>query len=115
MNKIHSHRWPRTLVTALAAAWGLLAGITVPAATDTWTGGGSPDGNWQTAANWGGAAPGALDQLIFAGNAQTLATNNFSPGTIFTGFSFDTAASSFLLSGNSLVLTNGADAGGGNT
>ena len=48
------------------------------AGTDTWTGGGAPDGNWQNANNWGGiAAPLANDTLIFTGFTQTATTNNF--------------------------------------
>src|SRR2546423_6544682 len=62
------------------------------ATTDTWTGGGSPDGNWQNAANWGGTAPVAKDLLLFDGSTQLLATNDFAAGTIFGHLNFSSAA-----------------------
>jgi autotransporter-associated beta strand protein len=85
------------------------------AATNTWTGGGSPDGNWQNSANWGGTAVAAKDLLFFDGSTQLLATNDFTAGTIFGSIGFNPGASSFTVYGNSFVLTNGADIAAGNT
>src|SRR4051812_41338142 len=83
-------------------------------ATDSiWNGGGTPDGNWQNANNWGGIAPLALDSLFFDGNVQTLTTNNFPANTIFANLTFSGSADTFKLYGNSLVLTNGSDNGVG--
>jgi autotransporter-associated beta strand protein len=43
----------------------------------TWTGGGA-NGNWSTAANWGGAAPVSGSQLIFNGTTRQVNTNDIS-------------------------------------
>src|SRR5262245_37762474 len=40
------------------------------AAIQTWTGGATPDGNWQTANNWGGITPAPNDVLTFIGVTQ---------------------------------------------
>src|SRR3974390_708618 len=82
------------------------------AAGDTWTGGGAPDGNWQTAANWGGAAPVAGDLLNFDTSTQTSATNNFANGTVFGNLGFNSTAGAFTLwpviggDGSGVVVTN---------
>jgi len=99
--------------STFAVALALMA--TAPAGavnTDTWNGGGTPDGNWTTANNWGGTAPIAFDALLFDGNQQTLTTNNFSAGTYFDNLAFSGSADAFTLSGNALNLityTNGID------
>src|SRR3954447_12557902 len=108
------------LFSARAALLWLVLALTASssitrAATDNWSGGGAPNGNWQTGANWGGAAPLANDSLIFAGNIQTLATNDFLAGTLFNAITFDGSADVFSLYGNSVGLitfTNGVDANG---
>ena len=99
------------LIAAIVLA-GLSAAQIATAASDTWTGGGAPDGNWQNAANWGGTAPNAGDFLNFDTSNQTAATNNFANGTIFGNLGFNSTAGAFTLSpvsggdGSGLVLTN---------
>ena len=110
--KTTTHSWiTRTLIAT--ALLGLC--LSSRAATNTWNGGGAPDGNWQNAANWGGISIAPLDQLIFDGSTQTLSTNNFTAGTIFGNIDFPSTAGAFSLSGNSLILTNGLDGGAGAT
>lgn len=80
------------------------------AASDTWTGGASPNGNWNVAGNWlAGIAPSPYDSLIFTnqtGSAKT-ATNDFAAGTAFDGITFGASAagSPFKLVGNSILLS----------
>src|SRR5579863_4920261 len=105
----------RILAGLSACFIGIAATLPAMAATDTWTGGGAPDGNWANSANWGGVTPASADLLDFTTGSQLLSTNNFSAGMIFNNLLFDGSAGSFQLSGNSLVLTNGTDAGGGVT
>jgi hypothetical protein len=103
----------RNLTTLAACTLGLVATFPATAATDTWSGGATPDGNWTTANNWGGTAPLPNDFLFFDGGIQTLTTNNFSAGTTFGGLIFNSGADAFTLSGNDLTLitfTNGIDA-----
>ncbi|MFN3407973.1 MAG: beta strand repeat-containing protein [Limisphaerales bacterium] len=84
----------------------VLTAAPASAADVTWTGGGTPDGNWQTAANWGGTVPVARDALFFGGTTQPASTNNFAAGTVFGGLTFSSGAGAFTLAGNGLVLTN---------
>ncbi|MFN3407978.1 MAG: beta strand repeat-containing protein [Limisphaerales bacterium] len=103
-----AHRlWTKTTPLLLATlTLGFLAVTPARAADRTWDGGGTPDGHWQTAANWGGSAPAARDALFFDGFTQTATTNNFAAGTIFGGLTFNGGAGPFTLDGNGLVLTN---------
>ncbi|MEP7158805.1 MAG: S8 family serine peptidase, partial [Chloroflexota bacterium] len=72
------------------------------ASTATWTGGGS-DNNWTTAANWGGTAPVAGDDLVFPGGAARLTnTNDFTAGTSFNSITL--SGTGYTLSGNSVAL-----------
>ena len=82
--------------------------------TVAWTGGGAPDGNWQNAANWGGALPQAGDWLGFGAGSQLLTTNNFAPGTVFNNLAFSVSAPAFTLGGNGLVLANALEDNNGN-
>ncbi len=51
--------------------------------TRTWTGGGA-NSNWTNAANWGGTAPVAGDELRFPSGAMRMSnTNDFPAGTSF--------------------------------
>jgi autotransporter-associated beta strand protein len=102
----------RSLIVTAALTQFSLTGF---AATNTWTGGGSPDGDWSNAANWGGTGIAAKDILFFDGSNQLLATNDFAAGTIFNTVSFTPGAGSFTLFGNSFVLTNAFDIGSGQT
>ena len=70
--------------------------------TATWTGAGVND-LWMNAANWGGVAPVAGDNLVFpAGPTQTAAFNNFADGTAFG--SIDIAGDSYSLTGHQVLL-----------
>lgn len=111
MKKINSIDWTRknSIRPAILLAAGILgsfaAGPTVLAQnSDTWTGGGAPDGNWQNPNNWGGSTPVAGDYLFFDTDNQLLATNNYPAGTAFGNLTFNSTAGSFDLSGNSIVL-----------
>ncbi len=102
---------------ALAAAFGLMSFQIAFAATDTWTGGASPNGNWSASANWfAGTAPSPYDLLVFTNQAGAteLATNDFAAGTAFDGITFGTSVSPVTLSGNNILLsgnTNGITTG----
>jgi len=85
----------------------------VSAATDTWNGGGTPDGNWLNPGNWNGVTPATNDLLVFTGSTQTAATNNFAAGMLFENISFSSGASAFNLNGNSMILSSPTDAGSG--
>ncbi len=73
------------------------------ATTSTWTGVGGND-NWQTAANWGGIAPGAGNGLVFSGSIRLTPVNDFIAGTSFAGIKFD-GPGLFVTSGNAITLT----------
>jgi autotransporter-associated beta strand protein len=82
------------------------------AAILTWSGGGWPNANWNTSANWGGATPGNGDTLIFPADTFTLlCTNNIANLTLkqirFTGYygGYDIRGNAFTLT-NSIVATN---------
>jgi large repetitive protein len=94
------HRAKRLLFLVALA----LPGIAAPADTHTWNGGGG-DNNWNTPANWGGAAPAGGDSLIFAGTNRLAPQNNFTAGTAFSNVTFDSTAGTFMLGGNSFALT----------
>jgi autotransporter-associated beta strand protein len=85
----------------------LLAG-SLQAASETWTGGDTPNFNWNNATDWSVAVPVMDDQLFFDGSTGLPNTNNLSSNTEFTGLTFNSTAGSFMLSGNQLTLANGA-------
>ena len=99
-----ANRNRRTSLNSAALVAALIAVPGAMAANVTWSGGGSPDGNWQNANNWGGTAPNAGDALYFDGSSQLLATNNFAGGTVFYSLAFNPTASPFTLAGNYLRL-----------
>lgn len=116
MNNHHIHSIkPAALAGVLSGVLLILGATAASAAADTWTGGGSPDGNWQNPANWGGTAPLAGDFLYLDTGTQLLATNNYSAGTIFGNLTFNGTAGSFSVYGNSLSITNPASAVPGGT
>jgi hypothetical protein len=84
----------------------LLSLLVTPAfaATRNWTG--TTSGVWSDPSNWGGTAPVAGDDLVFAvaNNANAL-TNDYPAGTSFQSLAFY-AATTFNVSGNRIVLTN---------
>ncbi|MDR3457543.1 MAG: autotransporter-associated beta strand repeat-containing protein [Verrucomicrobiae bacterium] len=95
------------IVFLLAISLSLASVLPVLAATDTWSGGAAPDGNWSNAANWD-MAPAAGDFLTFdnGSGTQPLTTNNLAAGTIFGNIAFNAGTASFTDSGNGIVLTN---------
>lgn len=92
-------KWIR--VAALAAVCGF-AGLT-RAEDKIWTGAGT-DGNWSTAANWGGTAPVANDALAFGGSARLTNINDLPAETPLNGIAFLPGAGAFNLSGNRIAL-----------
>jgi len=104
------------IVFSLALSFGLIAVSSALAATDTWTGGGSPDGNWGNAANWDNA-PAAGDFLSFdnGGGAQPLTTNNLATGTIFGNITFNSGTVSYTNGGNGIVLADVSESTSGNS
>ncbi|MGN6368647.1 MAG: autotransporter-associated beta strand repeat-containing protein [Phycisphaerae bacterium] len=76
------------------------------AATDIWTGAGGADNTFRNAANWqGGVAPSVGDILIFDGNKNLTANNNFPAGTNFAGLQFaPTVAGPFNVTGFAINL-----------
>ena len=110
---------PMALAALVATAIYLLAARQASAANDTWSGGGSPDGNWSNAANWDNA-PAANDFLNFDTSNQTASTNTFANGTVFGYLGFNSGAGAFTLSpvsggdGSGIVLTNLSETAGPN-
>ncbi len=90
-----------TMLVALASA------MRLEAATDTWTGGGGASTGWSNAANWGGSAPLAGDDLVFAGTASLASVNDFAAGTTFSSMTFSAGAGAFSISGNAITLNGG--------
>jgi len=75
------------------------------AADKTWDGGGNPDFNWLTPANWNAdTIPSAGDNLIFAGSTGLTNTNNYASGTLFNNISFASGAGAYVLGGNIITL-----------
>ena len=57
-----------------------VATVTVNYSPSTWNGGGTPSVNWSTAANWGGAAIAAGNDLVFDGPTGLSNTNALAAG-----------------------------------
>ena len=86
-----------------AAAFISFAGSAQAAATRTWIA--SPaDANWATAANWGGTAPVATDSIVFATSSTTSLNNNLTAALSLAGITFNSGASAFTTTGNSITL-----------
>jgi fibronectin-binding autotransporter adhesin len=79
-------------------------------ATDFWTGAG-PTANWSNAANWGGSAPFAGDDLVFPDGAAQLYTNNdFTSGTSFNSITFGQffgTTGGYTIAGNAITVGAG--------
>lgn len=73
-------------------------------AVKTWTGGGA-NNNWTTGGNWGGSAPIAGDELIFAGSTRLTPNNDFAAGTSFASITFASGAGAFVLGGNLITIS----------
>lgn len=71
-----------------------------------WNGGGS-NGDWMTAANWGGTAPLAGQFLEFKGTSRKVSNNNFPAGTNFPGIIFSPGnfSNGYQFDGNAITLT----------
>jgi len=100
--------WSKGIIAVVA----ILAAGLAQAATRTWSGAGA-DNNWTTAANWGGTAPVAGDDLVFPDSAARKATNtnDFAAGTNFNSITFGNTgpayAGGYTLSGNAINLGAG--------
>lgn len=70
--------------------------------------------NWTTAANWGGTAPVADDDLLFNGVVRLNPNNDFASGTAFSTITFLSSAGSFVLAGNGIQLSGGIGHGDNN-
>ena len=94
---------PATLAClALGLAW---PGVAAAQTTRTWSTS-STNPTWSVNANWSGnTAPVANDSLAFATTTGTRSlTNDISAGTNFNGITFNSGASAYTLSGNSITL-----------
>ncbi len=111
--QIKNARTPSLPTAALIASLSILAAGPATAATDTWNGGATPDGNWTNPGNWNGITPVTNDLLVFSGNTQTVTTNNYTVGTPFNNVLFGGGAGAFTLKGNGLTLSSPTDAGSG--
>lgn len=90
-------------ITGLVLASGA---ITLSAADRTWNGGGDQS-SWSDAANWGGTAPVANDNLFFDGSVGLNNYNDIAANTTFGGITFNTGASAFTMAGNAITLGGG--------
>ena len=97
-------------VALLAMACSAFGGV-ASAATATWTGSGS-NSLWSTNSNWGGnagAGPVSGSNMIFSGSLRLTSTNDITTTTGSISFlNSGSTAAGFVLSGNSLALTNAA-------
>lgn len=99
---------------ALAALW--LGAQSAFAATRTWSGAGA-NNNWSTAANWGGTAPLAGDDLVFPDGAARTATNSndLAWWTLFNSISLTGPAGGYNIAGNGISLGAGITTANGAT
>ena len=92
-----------------------VATVTVNYSPSTWNGGGTPSVNWSTAANWGGAAIAAGNDLVFDGPTGLSNTNDLAAGTQFGNLIFNSTAGAFTLTGNSVILSGAITNNSANT
>lgn len=98
------------LLAVWATALVLVGAVPAHSASRTWTGAGG-DANWTTAANWGGIAPVAGDDLVFPGGAARLVNNNdFPAGTQFNSIIINGSSGGYDLKGNPIRLASGITA-----
>jgi len=75
-----------------------------------WTGGGTPNGNWNNSANWGSIGiPGNGDTVVFQGTVNLVNTNNFA-GLTLSQVRFIGATGGFDIRGNAFTITGGIEA-----
>lgn len=101
--KIMNKKTSLLKLSAACVATGLVIAQSVTA--QTWNGGGA-DNNWTNAANWGGTAPVATNNLTFAGDTRLGPVNNFTAGTVFGNITFAAGAEAFTLTGNSFAAAS---------
>lgn len=97
---------PRELRRSLTFALflGFVASLPVDAATRVWTG--ANGSAWSDAANWGGVAPQAGDDLVFPAGVQNLACNHdLGASTVFQSLSF--TGGPYVVGGDSLQPGSG--------
>ena len=74
--------------------------------TFTWSGGGG-NGNWSTAANWGGVGtPNNGDTVVFPGGAARLTNTNDVASLTLSDIRFTGPSGGYNISGNPFTLTN---------
>jgi fibronectin-binding autotransporter adhesin len=89
-----------------------IASMAVPAAAQTWTGGGA-DGLWSTSGNWStGLAGASVTSLVFTGSTAVRSSTNDLVTTVTSAISFTNAvggtANAVTLAGAGTVALNGA-------
>jgi autotransporter-associated beta strand protein len=94
------------------AADGASVYLTIAGTGQGWTGNSAVDSYWMTASNWvGNVAPEPYEKLTFDGTVRVSNTNNFSPGTTFSGIVFtnSNASGNFVLNGNLMNLAGNVE------
>ncbi len=88
------------------AATGSAITLKIVSLDQIWTGGGNPNFNWSTNANWNsGVAPTNGKPITFGGNVG-LNSNNNSPSLLnVAGLAFIASAGPFSLAGNAMILS----------
>jgi fibronectin-binding autotransporter adhesin len=71
----------------------------------TWNGGSATGNNWSDSNNWSGVAIYPNDSLFFDGATRLTPINDTAAGTTYSNITFNSGASSFAVSGNSVTLT----------
>src|SRR4051812_22425417 len=106
-NGVYNMTSSSVLRITLVSICGLLIFLAAPAIAATWTGGGGAGAaEWTNSANWGGTAPVAGEQLVFPGGPVNLSSvNDFPAGTTFDSIIFNTNATGYSITGNSVTLT----------
>lgn len=102
-------RTSRKLTLAGSIALLVTFPVTFIRAGQIWDGGGAPDNNWNTLANWdSNTLPTSPGTLTFGGTGVT-ANNNLAATFTMTGLTFSAGAGAFTLTGNQ-VITSGTGA-----
>jgi fibronectin-binding autotransporter adhesin len=76
------------------------------ASVDTWSAASSSADNWNSAGAWSGDnPPHSTDTLLFTGTSGYNTSNNNQTGLSVSGIQFNTGATAYTLTGNSLTIT----------
>lgn len=81
----------------------MLLSTMISHAQSTWNGGGAPDGNFTTAANWD-VVPAGATTFNFAGSVNLNATNNLTLTAADSTINFNAGASSFAIWGGNIRI-----------